>query len=84
MEPYQIWTLIGLFAALVLRDFIRTPKEENNQLAIRVSNLETNYTTTAVEQAKATQAIEGLTQAVRELRGEIREMRLGQHGNVTS
>lgn len=80
LEPYQFWTLVGLFGAFIFRDFIRTPKENHNDLAIRVSNLETNYTATAVEQAKGTKAIEGLAEAVRELRLEIREMRQAQHG----
>lgn len=85
LEPYQFWTLVALFGAFIFRDFIRTPKENHNDLAIRVSNLETNYTMTAVEQGKATKAIDQLAEAVRDLRMEIREMRQAQHsGNAAS
>lgn len=84
------------FVSLIFRDIVRSPKEASAErranedrrqqlLEQRLQMLEQNHTSTAVEQAKMTTAVNNLTEAVKELRIEFRDMRLmGNTGNAQS
>jgi hypothetical protein len=67
----------------IFRDIVKSPKESYNDLSARVTALETNHTSMAVEQGKQAEATDNLADAIRELKEELRYMRQG-HQNGRS
>lgn len=66
----------------LIRDMYKSPKESRDDISRRVSALETNHVSLAVEQGKAAEAIDNLADAIRELREELRYMRQGHSNGV--